>query len=370
MKILFVLRNLKVGGGTTFLLRAAMGLLARGHRVEVAAQNGAMKARLQAIGVRVHLLPPTPFNRPQLWALLRRDFDIVHACNPTAGDDIVWALRRLNRRARGATTNLPAFVLSIHGNLPGYVQGNLCLREALEILTFDQSALDRLRKIEWMRPDVHLLPRPVEKRDLQVGPADPPHFVMVSRLSKTKGPAALAAIEAVEKIESRFSGLSLTIFGEGSARDSVLARAENLNVQLGRQAVQAPGSTTDPFEAMHSAAAVVGTSYVALEALFHAIPVVAAGYEGFGVVDEANLDEAVACNFGDGFPGLQPEVTAEWLTPCFERILTHFSGESGRAELERMRVRLTKNHSLDAVAGRLETIYQRAIDAKRNGVKR
>ncbi len=381
MKILFVLRNLKVGGGTTFLLRAALGLLARGHEVEVAAQNGAMKTRLQEIGVRVHLLPPTPFNRPQLWALLRRDFDIVHACNPTAGDDIVWALRRLAKRPRqtknlqnpqkmkgsGAVSSAldsPAFVLSIHGNLPDYVEGNVCLREAREVLTFDQSALDRLRKIEWMRPDVHLLPRPVERRDLKVGPADPPHFVMVSRLSKTKGPAALAAIEAVEKIESRFPGLSLTVFGEGSARDSVLARAGNLNAKLGREAVKAPGSVTDPFEAMHSAAAVIGTSYVALEALFHAIPVVAAGYEGFGVIEESNLDEAVACNFGDGFPGVQPQVTAEWLSAGFERVLTHFNTPQGRAELERMRARLESQHSLDAVAARLEHIYRKAGDAR------
>ncbi len=363
MKILFVLRNLKVGGGTTFLLRAAMGLRARGHQIEVAAQNGAMRERLQALGVRVHLLPPTPFNRLQLWTLLKRDFDVVHACNPTAGDDIVWAARRLRRP-------IAAFVLSIHGNLPAYVQGNVCLREANQVMTFDQSALDRLRQIEWMRPDVHLMPRPVEKRDLKVGPTTPPHLVMVSRLSKTKGPAALAAIDAVETLESRFPGLSLTIFGEGSAREAIVARAQSLNAKWGREAIKAPGRVTDPFEAMAGAAAVIGTSYVALEALFHAIPVVAAGYEGYGVVDEKNLEEAVDCNFGDGFPGVQPQVTAEWLLPCFERVLTHFSDDAGRAELERMRVRLEANHSLDAVAGRLESIYQKAIDAKKAGVKR
>ncbi len=356
MKILFVLRNLKVGGGTTFLLRSAMGLLSRGHQIEVAAQNGAMKTHLQSLGVCVHLLPPTPFNRFQLRMLLKKDFDIVHACNPTAGDDIVWAAQRARQS--------PAFVLSIHGNLPAYVQGNECLRQAREIMTFDQSALDRLRQIEWMRPDVFLMPRPVEKRDLHASPANPPHLVMVSRLSKTKGPAALAAIEAVEKIESRFPGLSLTIFGEGSARDSILARAANLNQKLNREAIRAPGSVTDPFQAMQSAAAVIGTSYVALEALFHAIPVVAAGYEGFGVVEEANLEEAIACNFGDGFPGLQPQVTAEWLISGFERVLTHFSEPSGRTELERMRAFLEANHSLDAVSARLEMIYQKAIDAR------
>lgn len=363
MKILFVLRNLKVGGGTTFLLRAAMGLIARGHQVEVAAQPGEMKGRLQSVGVRVHLLPPTPFNRLQLRALLKRDFDIVHACNPTAGDDIVWVMRHLS-----PSKSRFAFVLSIHGNLPDYVEGNVCLREAHEVMTFDQSALNRLNKIEWMRArQVHLISRPVEKRDLTVGPTAPPHLVMVSRLSKTKGPAALAAIEAVEALEPRFPGLSLTIFGEGSARDSIGGRARQLNQKLGREAIHAPGSVTDPFRAMAGAAAVIGTSYVALEALFHAIPVLAAGYEGYGVVDENNLKDAVDCNFGDGFPGVQPRVTAQWLLPGFERVLTHFSTPAGRAELERMRARLEANHSLDAVAARLETIYQRARDARKAG---
>ncbi len=83
-----------------------------------------------------------------------------------------------------------------------------------------------------------------------------------------------------------------------------------------------------------------------------------------GVVDEANLDGAIACNFGDGFPGLQPEVTAEWLISGFERVLTHFSMPEGRAELNRIQARLEQNHSLDAVAARLETIYHKARSAK------
>jgi glycosyltransferase involved in cell wall biosynthesis len=288
---------------------------------------------------------------------------MVHACGCTAGDDLAWAIAKLGQKA-------PAWVMSVHGNLPDYVTGNRCLREAGEIMTFDQSALDRLNKIENMRPDVSLMPRPVEKRELEVGPTAPPHLVMVSRLSKTKGPAALAAIEAVEALENRFPGLSLTIFGEGSARDAILARAQALNAKRGREAVKAPGRVTDPFAAIAGAAAVIGTSYVALEALFHAIPVVAAGYEGYGVVDEKNLGEAVDCNFGDGFPGVQPKVTAEWLLPCFEGVLTHFSDDAGRAELERMRIRLEAEHSLDAVAARLESIYQKAIEAKKAGVKR
>lgn len=358
MKILFVGRNSQVGGGATFRLRAALGLIARGHEVGLAAAGGALEARFAQAGAQLFKTLPTPFNRLQLAAILRKHrFDMVHACGCTAGDDLAWAMGKLGREA-------PAWVMSVHGNLPDYVTGNRCLREAGEIMTFDQSALDRLRRIEGMRPDVYLMPRPVEKRDLKVGPQAPPRAVMVSRLSKTKGPAAMAAIESVEALEARFPGLSLTIFGEGSAREAIAARARALNEKLGREAVQVPGSVTDPFTAIAGAAAVVGTSYVALEALFHAIPVLAAGYEGYGVVEEGNLDEAVACNFGDGFPGVQPRVTAEWLTPRFERVLTHFASPAGRDELERMRARLEANHSLEAVAARLETIYQRVLDAK------
>ncbi len=358
MKILFVGRNSQVGGGATFRLRASLGLIGRGHQISLAAAGGALDGRFSDAGVRLFKTLPTPFNRLQLAAMLRKNrFDVVHACGCTAGDDLAWAIAKLGRDA-------PAWVMSVHGNLPDYVTGNRCLREAAEIMTFDQSALDRLNRIDGMRPDVFLMPRPVEKRDLQAAPSSPPHLVMVSRLSKTKGPAALAAIDAVESLEARFPGLALTIFGEGSAREGVAARGAALNEKLGREAVKVPGSVTDPFVAMQSAAAVIGTSYVALEALFHAIPVVAAGYEGYGAIEELNLDEAVACNFGDGFPGVQPRVTAEWLSPRLERVLTHFSTPEGRAELKRMRARLEQNHSLDAVAARLETIYRRAIEAR------
>lgn len=363
MNLLFVGRNCNVGGGATFRLRASLGLLGRGHTVSLAARGGPLQPRFEKAGVTVYRTWITPFNRRQLVGLLKKHrFDVVHVCNSTAGDDVAWAMRKLGREA-------PAWVLSVHGNLPAYVQGNVCLREAGEVMTFDQSALDRLNEIPWMRErNVHMMPRPVEKRDLTVGPTSPPHFVMVSRLSKTKGPAALAAIEAVEQLEGRFPGLSLTIFGDGSMHEAIVARGKELNEKLGREAIKAPGSVTDPFQAMAGAAAVIGTSYVALEALFHAIPVVAAGYEGFGVVDEANLVAAVACNFGDGFPGLQPQVTPEFLIAGFERVLMHFSTTEGRAELERMRVRLEQEHSLDAVGARLERIYQKAFDDRKQAL--
>lgn len=360
MNILFVGRNSQVGGGATFRLRASKGLLGRGHSISLAARGGALEPRFVDAGVRIFRTLITPFNRLQLMGLLKKHrFDVVHVCNSTAGDDVAWAMRKLGAKA-------PAWVLSVHGNLPAYVEGNICLREAGEVMTFDQSALDRLNEITWMRErHVHMMPRPVEKRDLTVGAVEPPHFVMVSRLSKTKGPTALAAIEALERLEGQFPGLSLTIFGDGSMHETIVARGKKLNEKLGREAVRAPGPVTDPFQAMAGAAAVIGTSYVALEALFHAIPVVAAGYEGFGVVEEANLEEAVACNFGDGFPGLQPQVTPEFLVAGFERVLTHFFTQDGRGELERMRQRLEKDHSLDAVAARLESIYQKAFDDRK-----
>jgi hypothetical protein len=116
MKILFVGRNSQVGGGATFRLRASLGLLGRGHDVSLAAQGGALKPRFVAAGVATFTTLPTPFNRMQLVAILKKNrFDVVHACGCTAGDDLAWAIAKLGDAA-------PAWVMSVHGNLPDYVQ--------------------------------------------------------------------------------------------------------------------------------------------------------------------------------------------------------------------------------------------------------
>ncbi len=51
MKILYVGRNARIGGGTTFRLNISRGLRKRGHEIWLASQPGEVLPRYREIGV-------------------------------------------------------------------------------------------------------------------------------------------------------------------------------------------------------------------------------------------------------------------------------------------------------------------------------
>jgi glycosyltransferase involved in cell wall biosynthesis len=324
--------------------------MARGHEVHVFAQGGGMAARMRKAGIHVHTVAPSPLNRLNLLWNFRGGFDVIHACNSTAGDDVLWALRK-------AKLDIP-WVMSVHGVLPPSVTSaaqNPSFAAARELITFDQTALQRLEALPDLNRRVCHVPRPVEKREVPGNGANKRDLVMISRLSKTKGKGALAAIDAVERLNN-FDG-KLTIVGDGSLLPKIQKRAAQINADKGKTLVEAVGAQTDPFPIMANAAGVIGTAYVALEALFHEIPVVAAGYEGYGAVTAANLRDAVDCNFGDSLPGKHVEITADLLSDGLSSVLGHFQTSEGKAELQSMREDLEKVHSIQNVAEQLEAVY-------------
>ena len=101
---------------------------------------------------------------------------------------------------------------------------------------------------------------------------------------------------------------------------------------------------------------------VAMEALFHGVPVVAAGYQWFGRVTPENLAQATACNFGDAVSTRTP-VSAELLQNAVKEVLHARNSSSGDAELAAISARLRGEHSIDVVARELENAYAEAIQS-------
>lgn len=358
--MLLVGRDAKVGGPPTFALRASQGLLKRGHTVAYAAQGGPLVSRFESAGATFHRLWPTPLNRLQLKSLLNREqFDIVHACNSTAGNDVAWTMKHLKHPT--------PWVLSVHGNLPPNVRDNPCLHEAKRIIVFDAAALKRLEQIETVRErqargEVQLVPRPVEWREIGSSKIDDSalRVVMVGRLSKSKGAGVLAAIDAVASLQGEMPGLTLSIVGGGSLRAQVEQKCREVNAKAGREIAQALGAMPDPMPVLAGASAAIGAGYTGFEALYHNIPLLAVGYEAYGPIMRDNLQDAIAFNFGDGLPGLHPRVTPELLSDGLRFVLTHFATPQGRVEMEEIRATVERDHSLDAVARRLESVYNQA----------
>lgn len=361
MKILYVCRSINIGGIPNVLLRAAQGLIPKGHEIHLSAQNGVMAPEFRKAGVHLHLTAPTPFNRLQVALLLKRErFDLVHADNSTAGEDVLAAFKwaGLNESRR------PVFVVAVHGLFGPHVTCDPCLPRTDCVIVFDTSTIQRLRQLQGMENQtLKLVRRPVEAYDIAARAPTTPHFVFVSRLSKSKSVAARAAraaIEAVAELEEAYPGLHLTIVGEGSRRKELQAIALQLNTDKKRQVVRLTGALKKPFPLMAQATGVIGTAMVAMEALFHEIPVVAAGYQGYGIVTPDNLEAAIECNFGDAVMEPRP-ITKTLLMEGMQQILTERDSPQGKVARRLVAERLRREHSVDAVAAGLERIYQETL---------
>lgn len=343
MKLLFAARDAKIGGPSTFLARSLRGLSEGAHELHLAAQGGPMRARFESLGVRFHRVWPSPFNRVVLKKLLRAEqFDVVHALNAVVGDDVLAALP--------GASKLP-LVVSVHGKLSEKRANNACLRAASAVVAFDDEAAQSLESFSFLRgTTVHRVPRPVEPR-WEPGARPPrgenPTVVVLSRLSKRKSAGAMALLEAAPALKARFPELRIEIVGDGSHAREVVARARSVGPW-----VQWHGALADPFPVLERAHVVVGTAYVALESLFHEIPVVGAGYTGFGLVTLENLDEAIACNIGDSPRAGLPEIEASWMERDVARALDGEVSSHEIAEIVRGR------HDYRVTAARLEAIYR------------
>lgn len=359
MKILYVCRSIGIGGIPNVRLRAAHGLIPRGHEIHLLGQSGVMAPEFRKAGVHLHLCGPSPLNRLQLALLLRRErFDLVEADNSTAGEDVLAAFQL----AGLSGAKRPAFVVAVHGLFPARITCDPCLPRTDCVLVFDVSTLTRLRRLEGMADQpIKMVRRPVEAYDFPVQPEAPPHFVFVSRLSKSKAVGARAAIEAIAELEATHPGLHLTIVGEGSQRKELQKLACDLNKRKNRKVVALTGALKEPFPLMARATGVIGTAMVAMEALFHEIPVVAAGYQGYGTITPDNLDEAIECNFGDAVLETRP-ITKTLLFDGLKHILTEHDSANEKAALRTIAERLRRDHSEKVVATGLERIYWETIE--------
>ncbi|WP_157947720.1 glycosyltransferase [Abditibacterium utsteinense] len=123
MKILYVGRSCHIGGVPNVRLRAAHGLIPCGHEIHLLAKGGPIASEFKKAGVRLHLTGPTPLNRLHLALLFKRErFDLVHADNSTAGEDVLAAFRF----AKLTDSNRPAFVVAVHGLFPPRITCDPC----------------------------------------------------------------------------------------------------------------------------------------------------------------------------------------------------------------------------------------------------
>jgi len=360
MRILYVGRNARIGGGSTFRLNVGRGMQERGHQTWLAAWPGEVLPRYRAAGIGYVWTPPPPWGGPWiLRALRRQQIDLVHASNPSPGMAAQWACRR---------AGVP-LVISIHGLLSTRHRDKSCLQTARRIITFEDAAVSHLKRVfpnevdptkivHVRRPIVHEPRQPAEEGGFRI--------VHIGRVSKRKGVNALECIKAFAEFRQQAPNSRLDILGDGTLLGEVRQAAEAYNQSQGEEAIGVHGSVPDPLPLVGSAHVVIGAGYCALEALMQGIAVIGAGFRGYGVITRENVLHAMKTNSGDSNfrpEGPPWEITAANFLAALRRL--HAAWQSGdevqRRQYWRLDEELAPLHSVDAVCAHLEGIYSEVL---------
>jgi L-malate glycosyltransferase len=186
-------------------------------------------------------------------------------------------------------------------------------------------------------------------------------LVIVSRLAQSmKSEGLRHAIDAVGMLGDRIP-LRLAIVGDGAARQSLEARAAEVNTALGRRAVVLRGAMIDPRAAYAAADIVIGMGSSALRGMAFGKPVIVVGENGFAKVmepetaDEFYYEGMFGNGRGTGCADLQSAIQRLASSVSLRDVLSRFS-------LEFVRDRF----SLEIVGKHLEQIIQGAVRAPRS----
>lgn len=310
-----------------------------------------MVARYREAGLDFHWAPPFPFCAALLARAVRRQgASIVHASNTTAGDLALEASR---------SARLP-LVVSLHNTIAIHESKHPCLKEARRIIVFDAGAAASAGQFthEFNTGKILRLPRPVPHRPADQSELSPLRAVYVGRLSSRKGRTALQLIEGFGRFARDAPGASLTILGGGSMRREVERAAADAARSSGC-AIDVRGQVVDPNPLVRGAGVIIGAGYAALEAVMQGRAVIGAGFNGYGLVTESNVLDAIACNFGDTVH--RWEMTPENFHEAFRTLWSAWNTPATRAELWGLDRVAAPLHAADAVAARLEAVYEEAI---------
>jgi glycosyltransferase involved in cell wall biosynthesis len=296
-----------LGGVGSYLLNLSGRLIARGHRVVVAAPPGELAPKLAASGVtwckvRIsdwHLLRA----RRELASIIRREnVDLVCGHDYSAGAAAYLAAR---------TTAVP-YLLTVHCRRPVW-QRLIVFYWSPKVVTVSSSLRESLIRQLGLAPErviesfVGVDParfrpesvNPLLTEELGVDPRRPV-VLHVSRFSPTKSPVAFALAQAAERLVALSPDLVLLLVGSGEDEPAVREAAERANSRIGKGAVRVLGARSDIPDLMRLASVVVGTGTVALEAMASGRPVIAAGKGGLvGLITPQSFPGARKTFFGD-----------------------------------------------------------------------
>lgn len=310
MKILMALAGLDIGGAETHVVELSKEIKRRGYDVVMVSGGGVYQKEVEEAGIRHYTVPIKRRSisdmrkaRGQLVKILKKEKpDLVHA-HARIPAFLLHTIHRLHRHdfvfvttahwtfdtspALKALTRWGDKTLAVSDDLKRYLLDNYHVKEKniyISINGIDGNKFSKTIDGSAFAKEFSLTPG--AKR-----------ISYVSRLNPAVCAPAYALIQELPAIDQAVPGVELIIVGDGAQYTDMKQKAEEMNKKMGRTAVYVTGPRTD-INQIHACADVcVGVSRAILEPMSMEKRCVVAGQEGYiGILDEHNLDTAIACN--------------------------------------------------------------------------
>ena len=306
MKILLLTDRMTAGGAETHIALLAKGLLEMGEEVALLSAGGALADRLEHEGVPQYRMPLSTHHpirllilRHRIRRLIRREgFDILHAHARIPA----FLIRGCEKWGAHAVVSVHAcfrtnFLLS---RLCYWGEATVAVSEDLRAYVTQHYPIPARR--------VHVIPNGIDCQHFSPVTSEPqaraPRILFVSRLDRDCSLGAELLCRIAPTLCLRYPGVRITVAGGGNALPRIRMLAEEVNVQLSRDAVTLTGWVEDMPTLLREHDIFVGVSRAAMEACATGLPVILCGNEGyFGVLSKQRAHDAALTNFcGRGCP--------------------------------------------------------------------
>jgi glycosyltransferase involved in cell wall biosynthesis len=351
MRILLTVKDFDYGGAQNHVRELANALLARGHRVWVAAPPGRQTALLDGAITRVPLTPSDlrhPFQALRLaWLVRRERIDVIHSHQ---------RLPTLTACLAGRLAARPV-VATLHGQLqhdltrwpgaPGMLARLIVVSPFYADLTARHNPALALKTV--------CIPNSARRAD-----AVPRHpdgrlvMACAARVIPRTRPFLADLAQAAADLARERPALELRIFGDGPALPALALRVAEANRAAGRAVVRLSGYQPDLPRALAAADLAVGVGRVAIEALMQGVPLIPANQRYLGEpVTRLSYRALSTTNF---VPQHSPRPDRATLRCALADAVEHLAGL--KREARELQPLVARDFDVDALAGRVEEVYR------------
>lgn len=331
--ILLTTMRLDIGGAETHITELAKGLSKEGFKVVVASAGGVYEKELTDNGIKHYKVPldnKKPHNVIKAYKLLKNiiiaeKIDLVHAHARIPG----FICGLLHKKM-----GFP-FVTTAHGTwktgyglkyITNWGQKTVAVSEDIRKYLLDNYKIsDKDIKVTINGIDTEKFSPAIDPSDImeefRISP-DSKKIVYISRFDSDRSHVINQLLGVIPRIADNIEKLNVIMVGSGNILEQVKQKAREINDKTGYNTVIVTGSRTDINKFVAAADLFIGFGRSSLEALSAGKPLILAGNQGYiGILNEENLNAAVASNFSGRGSGLaENSVLAEDILKVLTRM--------------------------------------------------